>query len=217
MANEERHLTQAQAYEATYRFIWKYMDREPDPDAVSLQEMLVSLEPADDQDVTNDPASWVDWLQCVQDTLDVAPIPLFPRTEPHSHSLMPRLPREDVTVGASLRIEIFPAELDATIEFYSALGFVVTGRSAGPPAYASLGLDAVRIGACQANPVDPSLRAVPAGTEIVIEVDDVRAFRDRARHAGVSPLDDLQTRPWGLLDFRVTDPDGYYVRFTARR
>jgi hypothetical protein len=69
VADEDVHLTQAQAYETAYGFVWQYMDREPDPDAVSLQEMLVSLEPADDQYLTSDPASWQDWLGCVRDTL----------------------------------------------------------------------------------------------------------------------------------------------------
>ncbi len=125
--------------------------------------------------------------------------------------------REDGPVSASLRIEIFPADLHETVAFYSALGFVVTGRSAGPPAYASLTLDAVRIGACEASPVDPSLRAVPIGTEIVIDVDDIAACHDRTVGAGIEPTQDLQEQPWGLFDFRVTDPDGYYLRFTSRR
>lgn len=71
-------LTQDQAYEAAYRFVWQYMQREPDPDAVSLQEMLVALEPAADQYRTGDPASWEDWLECVRDTLDGVPLPRFP-------------------------------------------------------------------------------------------------------------------------------------------
>jgi hypothetical protein len=79
VADEDARLTQGQAYEAAYRFIWQYMDREPDPDAVSLQEMLVSLEPADDQARTNDPASSADWLGCVRDTLNGVPLPRFPR------------------------------------------------------------------------------------------------------------------------------------------
>ena len=73
-------LTQAQAHEAAYRFVWQYMDREPDPDNVSLQEMLVALEPTADQYRTNDPASWADWLKCVRDTLDGVPLPRFPHT-----------------------------------------------------------------------------------------------------------------------------------------
>ena len=71
-------LTTAQAYEAAYRFVWQYMDREPDPGRVSLQEMLVAMEPVDDCARTNDPASWSDWLDYVTATVEGAPLPEFP-------------------------------------------------------------------------------------------------------------------------------------------
>lgn len=117
-------------------------------------------------------------------------------------------------MDATLRIEIFPADLDRTIDFYRRLGFELAGRSDG---YASLRYGAVRIGAAESEPVDPSLRAVPAGTEIVIDVDDVRAVRDLVVGNGIELAADLVTRSWGLTDFRVSDPDGYYLRFTGRR
>lgn len=118
---------------------------------------------------------------------------------------------------ASLRVEIFPADRDRTIRFYTGLGFTVAGLSEGPPAYASLRLGDVRIGVCEADPVAPARRAIPAGTEIVIEVDDIHTFRDDAVAAGTVLDEDLKERPWGLTDFRVSDPDGYYLRFTGRR
>lgn len=46
---------------------------------------------------------------------------------------------------------------------------------------------------------------------------DVAGERDRVVSAGW-PLDaDLTERPWGLLDFRLYDPDGHYLRVTSRR
>jgi len=54
-------------------------------------------------------------------------------------------------------------------------------------------------------------------SERAIDVDDVHATRDRIVERGIEPTEDLQTRDWGLTDFRVTDPDGYYLRFTGRR
>lgn len=44
-------------------------------------------------------------------------------------------------------------------------------------------------------------------------VDDVSALYEhcRSRTADIEPL---QFRPWGLHDFRLFDPDGYYVRVT---
>lgn len=119
-------------------------------------------------------------------------------------------------MAAWLRVEIFPSDMDRTIRFYLDLGFEVTGRSKRPPAYVSLRLGDVRIGARAANPIEPSRRSTPAGTEIVIEVDDIYASRDDAVDARIALAEDLQERPWGLIDFRVSNPDGYYLRFTAR-
>jgi lactoylglutathione lyase len=123
---------------------------------------------------------------------------------------------EDEDVEPTLRIEIFPADLERTVSFYESLGFQVVGRVDGPLTYASLRFGGVRIGAAEAPAVDPNRRAYPVGTEIVIEVDDVRSERDRIVAAGIELLDDLQERPWGLVDFRLSDPDGYYYRFTSR-
>ncbi len=30
-------------------------------------------------------------------------------------------------------------------------------------------------------------------------------------------IEPLLVRPWGLTDFRVADPDGYYLRITSRQ
>lgn len=120
-------------------------------------------------------------------------------------------------MGATLRIEIFPADLDASVGFYERLGFELVGIKDGPPRYASMRWDDVRIGMRQSDAADPTLRAIPVGTEIVIDVDDVQAVRDHALGCGITPVEDLTEREWGLTDFRVTDPDGYYLRITGRR
>ncbi|WP_170133045.1 VOC family protein [Arthrobacter livingstonensis] len=119
-------------------------------------------------------------------------------------------------MDAFLRVEIFPGDLDVTTAFYERLGFQVTGHNVGPPRYASIRMGTVRIGVCEAEPVDPARRAHPVMTEMVIEVDDVSALRDRFVDRGIILTENLQERDWGLTDFRVTDPDGYYLRFTSR-
>ena len=45
---------------------------------------------------------------------------------------------------------------------------------------------------------------------------DLHVERDRIRLAGWPIEEDIMRRPWGLQDFRVLDPDGYYLRFTSR-
>lgn len=119
----------------------------------------------------------------------------------------------------ALRCEIFPADLDATVAFYTrVLGFVLTAdrRDTAEP-YVSLQRGSVRIGAAVSGAADARAhRLPPAGTELVLEVDDVRAERDRVVAAGWPLAADLADRPWGLTDFRVTDPAGYYLRITSR-
>ena len=80
VADDDVRLTQGQAYEAAYRFVWQYMGRESDPGVVSLQEMLVAREPTADEYRTNDPASWADWLECVRETVEGVPLPRFRST-----------------------------------------------------------------------------------------------------------------------------------------
>ena len=64
--------------------------------------------------------------------------------------------------------------------------------------------------------VERAHREPPTGVEIVLEVDYLHAERDRLRHAGWPIVEDIMRRPWGLQDFRVLDPDGYYLRITSK-
>jgi len=59
-------------------------------------------------------------------------------------------------------------------------------------------------------------RGKGAGVEIVLELDgldELRALHEHCcRHGAVA--EPLQLRSWGLHDFRLADPDGYYLRVT---
>jgi lactoylglutathione lyase len=119
----------------------------------------------------------------------------------------------------SLRVEIFPDDLDATVDFYTnVLGFTVRkDERADPSAYVYLERGSVRIGAARrAVPEARAGRLPPAGAELVLEVDDVAGERDRVVAAGWQLDEDLRDRPWGLTDFRIVDPAGYYLRITSR-
>ena len=117
----------------------------------------------------------------------------------------------------SLRLEIFPADLNATVRFYvDLLGFsVVEDRRADPLPYISLLRGGFRLGAVAVPGGSVAHRHPPTGVEIVIEVDYLHAERDRIARAGWPIEEDITLRPWGLKDFRVLDPDGYYLRFTT--
>ncbi|HSX07770.1 MAG TPA: VOC family protein [Candidatus Saccharimonadales bacterium] len=53
------------------------------------------------------------------------------------------------------------------------------------------------------------------GVEIVIPVDDIAAYYDQVKQfANVSS--ELKLQPWGVKDFRIEDPFGFYLRITER-
>ncbi|BBB48893.1 lactoylglutathione lyase [Pelolinea submarina] len=51
---------------------------------------------------------------------------------------------------------------------------------------------------------------------MVLEVDDVAAMYEHVLSENWPLAAELQQRPWGLTDFRVVDPSGYYLRITSR-
>ncbi|MBB2823379.1 UNVERIFIED_ORG: putative glyoxalase superfamily protein PhnB [Rhizobium esperanzae] len=53
------------------------------------------------------------------------------------------------------------------------------------------------------------------GIEIVLSVADVDGAYRRAKESGW-PLSALAQQPWGLRDFRLSDPDAYYIRVSGR-
>jgi lactoylglutathione lyase len=124
-----------------------------------------------------------------------------------------------------LRTELFVEDLDTSIGFYAALGFAVERREHD---YASLrwGDAVIGLGPIAKLPPDgpgPGFTqerlagARGAGVEIVLEVDDLDAALAVVRAAGHRLAEPPQDRPWGLRDFRLADPDGYYLRITTGR
>ena len=52
------------------------------------------------------------------------------------------------------------------------------------------------------------------GVEIVIMVEDVEKYYGKVKDFA-NVYEPLKLRPWGLKDFRVEDPFGYYLRITT--
>ena len=122
-------------------------------------------------------------------------------------------------------MELFVEDLDASVAFYGhVLGFRVERRDEG---YVSMRRGTVVLGL---GPVAklPARGEGPgftrerladdkgAGVEIVLELDDVEQVRALHEHcrSQVAVVEPLELRPWGLHDFRIVDPDGYYLRVT---
>src|SRR5215208_7233138 len=125
---------------------------------------------------------------------------------------------------AGLRLELFVEDMEATIAFYTrVLTFDLARHEPGNYASLRLGDVVLGIGPVAKLPEEGGYfgRDIAAlrrglGVEIVIEVDDVERWRDRVASSDHPILEPLQDRPWGLKDFRISDPDGYYLRITSR-
>ena len=123
-------------------------------------------------------------------------------------------------MSMTLRIEIFPARLGPTVDFYSqVLGFDVLRREGtDSDGYVALQRGKVQVGVATRaeHAADLGHRRPPTGVELVLEVDEVEEELERVRVAGWPVEEELTLRPWGLRDFRLLDPNGYYLRVTDR-
>jgi catechol 2,3-dioxygenase-like lactoylglutathione lyase family enzyme len=122
-------------------------------------------------------------------------------------------------------MELFVEDMDVSVRFYrDVLGFQVDRRAED---YASLrrGVVVLGLGPVAKLPEHTEGQGFSrqrltgdkgAGVEIVLELDglaELRALYERCRQRAVIS-EQLTLRSWGLHDFRLTDPDGYYLRIT---
>jgi catechol 2,3-dioxygenase-like lactoylglutathione lyase family enzyme len=119
------------------------------------------------------------------------------------------------------KVELFVSDLERSRAFYEALGFRVV-RSYGDWVMLALGDNVIDLQGdahAVAGPhyFTPEIGRFPRGTgvEISIEVEDVDAAWERARGLGLDIVKEIQDRPWKARDFRLADPDGYFLRITS--
>ncbi|OGK31076.1 bleomycin resistance protein [Candidatus Roizmanbacteria bacterium RIFCSPHIGHO2_12_FULL_33_9] len=124
----------------------------------------------------------------------------------------------------TLRIELFTSDTKRSIEFYEkVLGFKKI-LSKPDYDYHNISRDNVHIGITSAQKSIENHYFRPElltsrkglGTEIVLEVDDIELIYNQVKKSGHPIHDPLTKRNWGLTDFRIVDPDGYYLRITSR-
>jgi uncharacterized glyoxalase superfamily protein PhnB len=122
----------------------------------------------------------------------------------------------------TFRLELFVDDLAASIDFYSRVfGFrlceqQVDGYTPMINGEVSLSLN-LRANLPDEHPIQAIVgERLGRGIELVLEVNDIKAMYQRVRSANWPLSAELQHQPWGLTDFRVLDPDGYYWRITTR-
>ncbi|MGZ2504911.1 glyoxalase [Rhizobium leguminosarum] len=120
-----------------------------------------------------------------------------------------------------LTLELFVETTEKSLDFYQrVLGFEVQGSASVEYTMLKNGEAVIAINSRSALSSDHPLRIeigerVGLGVEIVLKVADVEGACRAAKESGW-PVSDLALQPWGLRDFRLIDPDGYYVRVTSR-
>lgn len=119
------------------------------------------------------------------------------------------------------KIELFVSDLARSRAWYESLGFRAA-RAYGDWLMLVLGdnvLDLQGDAHAVAGPhyFTPQIARTPRGTgvEISIEVEAIDDLYALARSLGVNVVKPIQDRPWRARDFRVADPDGYFLRFTT--
>ena len=125
----------------------------------------------------------------------------------------------------TLRLELFTSDMKKSVDFYTGiLGFTMEGEQINY-SYQPVKRGNVIFGIGPLSKLtddhhfNPNLNNIQKGygVEIVLEVDDIRSVYEQVKASGYPIHDSLKIQPWGLTDFRLVDPDGYYLRVTSKQ
>lgn len=104
-------------------------------------------------------------------------------------------------------IPVLPTtDLDATIHFYSQIGFRVWSRHEGD--YAILAREAQELHFFLMTHLDPK----DSFFGCYWRVDDARALHEEMAAMNLPNLHPLEEKPWGMLEFALIDPHGNLIR-----
>lgn len=119
-----------------------------------------------------------------------------------------------------LRLELFVTSVPESMEFYTrVLGFEVVHYR--PDDYSVFRKGGIQIALQEFSRLSNNHPLKPRdgergglGMEIVLEVDDLDAAYARVLASQWPVADHLARRSWSSRDFRLLDPNGYYIRIT---
>ena len=118
-------------------------------------------------------------------------------------------------------VEFHVTDVEASIAFYATLGFRVVRRWEDWVRLDRDGAELVLMGDAYIRShnhyftpyLDRSPRGV--GVEVSVEVSDVDAVYATAQATGLRIVKPIQDRDWKARDFRLADPDGFFIRVTS--
>lgn len=125
-------------------------------------------------------------------------------------------------MAMTIRVELFVKDVAKSVQFYrDILGFEALPSHGN---YHPVQNGHVILGIAAASELPQQHYFQPeiatharkgVGIELVLAVDDVEKTYTKVKEAGYPIAEALAKRPWGLTDFRLVDPDGYYLRITS--
>jgi catechol 2,3-dioxygenase-like lactoylglutathione lyase family enzyme len=127
----------------------------------------------------------------------------------------------ETIAGRPIVIEFFVSDIERSLAFYKSLGFDVAKRYEDwmllRRGDIKLSLQGDAHAVAGPHYFTPHIQRTPRGTgvEVSIQVSDVDAEFIRAKTAGLNIVKGIQDRPWKARDFRLADPDGYFIRITS--
>jgi len=126
----------------------------------------------------------------------------------------------------TITLELHVPDFEKVKDFYQKLGFTVTKdeREPGGEGYLVLAMNNHIL--CFWSGSDliyeqsyfkqfPKETKRGYGVEIIVLIDNIEAYYEKVRQFA-TVVGELKERRWGVKDFRVEDPYGYYLRFTQR-
>ena len=124
----------------------------------------------------------------------------------------------------NLRLELFTMDMEKSVDFYTGiLDFKMEGTVLNH-SYQPVKKGNVTLGIGPLSKLsddhhfNPKNGTIQKGyrVEIVLEVANVTEVYEQVKSSGYPIHSSLKTQPWGLTDFRLVDPDGYYLRITSK-
>lgn len=144
---------------------------------------------------------------------------MFSATFPYTCTQENEVNSTDMTI----RLELFTSNIEKTVRFYQdVLGFKPLNSASSTYQPIQNGRVVLGIGLFESLGNGHYFNSYQNdnkfghGVEIVLEVDDIQLIYNKVKLANVEIESELKDRPWGLKDFRLVDPNGYYIRVTSK-
>ncbi len=115
------------------------------------------------------------------------------------------------TIDFSHQVPILPVHnMTLTLEYYQdQLGFEKIWKWDDPPTIASVTRDDLTM----LFSFDPDKTFLASGMDIMIFLKGVKDLYEIYKAKNLKFADDLEEKPWGVLEFSILDINGYYLRF----